>query len=728
MFFKKNVILACSLFLSPAVNVVVHADVPESTGHSASEVNAKPPLRHSHSHDLEEVVVKAHPLHEKGLSQSIEVLNGAELADALQSNLGATLAQQPGIRATSFGAAVGRPVIRGLGGPRIKTTEDSIDSLDVSVTSSDHAVTVEPFIAEQITVLKGASTLLYGAGAIGGVVDIETGRVPTSINEKEISGRGEIRGGDNQNTRAAAARLDGNFGSEVAWHIDAFSKEADDYEIPGFSESARFHAAEEAEESESEEEHEEGEEAFGVLEGSRYDIHGGAVGLSWAGDRGHIGFSVSVIDATYGLVGGHGHEEAHEDEEVEEIEEEHDEEGPGRIDLDQTRIDFSGKLLSPFSGIESLSARIGINDYEHAELEGDGEPGTVFENDAWEARIQAKHSPALGFSGVLGLQLGNREFSTSGEVELSEADEHAFVPPTEAKTTGLYWVGEREFSAFSLELGARIDAVDIKSREESGTVKLDFSTESASVGFVIPQSKAISWAVLFDYSERAPSIEELFSDGAHLASGTVERGDSLLGEESAFSSSISWAYETDALDVHLSVYHNVFDDFIYQASTGVEEDGLPVFDYLQNDAEFTGLDIEVGVHLLRVGDGDLDMRVTFDTVSAEIVENGGQDLPRIPANRFSTALVWESDVWRGKVTFSDVTSQDDVAPFELATDGYQDISAKLERTFEVGESTLNAFVQGRNLTDEEQREHVSFVKDLAPAPGRSLELGLQFSF
>ncbi|MFL0799528.1 MAG: TonB-dependent receptor [Agarilytica sp.] len=723
MFFNKNAILAASLCLSSAICVAAHAESSEA-GSDVSLKNDGKPKAHNHnhrSHQLEEVVVKAHPLHEKGLAQSIAVLSDTELADALQSNLGATLSQLPGIRSGSYGAAVGRPVIRGLGGPRVKTTEDTIDTLDVSVTSADHAVTVEPFIADQITVLKGASTLLYGAGAIGGVVDIETARLPTTINEKEFSGRAEVREGDNQNSSAAAARLDGNIGTGMAWHFDAFTKEADDYEIPGFSESARFHAAEEAEEAEEGElgeEHEEGEEAFGAVEGSRYDIQGGALGLSWVGERGHLGFSVSAIDATYGLVGGHGHEEHHDEEEGEEHEDHED--GPGFIKLEQTRFDFSGELLSPFSGFESLSVRFGVNDYEHVEVEGNGEVGTVFENDAWEARIQAKHLAIAGFSGILGLQLGDREFSADGE--------EAFIPPTETQMTGVYWVGEREFDAFSLELGARIENFNTESFGEDETVSVDFSTESASVGFIIPQSEAMSWTLLLDYSERAPSLEELFSNGPHLASGTFERGDQFLSEESAVNFTLSWAYETESVDAHVSVYRNDFDDFIYQEDTGGEEDGLPEFNYFQNDAKFIGLDIEIGVHLLDLAGGDLDLRATFDTVSGEIDTDGDQDLPRIPADRYSTALIWDNKVWRGRISFSDVSSQSDVAEFELASDGYQDVSAKLERTFELGKSKLNVFLQGRNLTDEEQREHVSLVKDRVPAPGRSLELGAQFSF
>ena len=191
----------------------------------------------AHDHDIEEVVVRAHLLSDGGASQSIDVLSGDALADSVRGSLGETVANIVGVRNASFGSAVGRPVIHGLGGARVKTTEDRIDSLDVSVTSTDHAVAVEPFIANQITILKGASTLLYGSGAIGGVVDTETGRIPVALNEEGLTGRAEVRAADNADATTAAFRLDGNAGDNFAWHVDAFSREADDYEFAGELES-----------------------------------------------------------------------------------------------------------------------------------------------------------------------------------------------------------------------------------------------------------------------------------------------------------------------------------------------------------------------------------------------------------------------------------------------------------------------------------------------------------
>ena len=670
--------------------------------------------RANNDDSLEEITIKAHPLHEQGLSQSVEVLRGAELADALDSNLGDTLAKQAGIRSASFGAAAGRPIIHGLGGARVKTTEDRIDTLDVSVTSTDHAVTVEPFIADQISVLKGASTLLYGSGAIGGVVDVETGRIPTEINERVISGRAEVRFDDNADTEIGVIRLDGNLGGEFAWHFDAFSKQADDYEIPGEAESAVLRALEEAEG----EEHDEEEEAFGIVEGSRFDLSGLSLGGSWITELGHFGASISESEGVYGLVGGHEEEEGEEGAEGEEGGEEEGEEAPGFIDFDQTRFDISAGLKNPFSGVSEIDFRLGVNDYQHVEVEGNGEVGSRFDNEAWEARLHLKHEQIAGFEGVFGLQLGDRDFSAVGE--------EAFVPPAETKTTGLYWVGERNFDSFSLELGARFENSETEPTNDSGLPQRDFDTTSASIGAVIPSSEAMTWSALFDYAERAPSIEELYSGGPHLATQTFEIGDVGLNEESSTNLSFSWAYEVDAFDAHVTLYRNDFSDFIFQASTGEIEDGLPVFVYRQANAEFVGLDLELGVHLYELAGGDLDLRMTYDTVSADL--DSGENLPRIPSDRLGFELIWHNDAWRAKLGFSDVGDQNDIAPFELRTEGYQDVSLKVEYNVALGGTNLTAFLQGRNLSDEEQRAHTSFVKDFVPAPGRRVEAGIRLVF
>ena len=187
--------------LSAAVSSAIHAQTPALQ-------------------EIEEVIVRAHPLSAEGLAQPVAVLSGETLNRVVSPSLAETLRDIPGVHSSSFGQAVGRPVIRGLGGPRVKVMEDRIDSLDVSVSSPDHMTMVEPFTAESIEVLKGPSTLLYGSGAIGGVVDVHTGRIPHKVPES-LSGSLELRDSDNANQRTAAGRIDGGVG-RLAFHFDGF--------------------------------------------------------------------------------------------------------------------------------------------------------------------------------------------------------------------------------------------------------------------------------------------------------------------------------------------------------------------------------------------------------------------------------------------------------------------------------------------------------------------------
>lgn len=686
---------------------------------------------------LEEIRVVAHPLAENGTAQNLTVVSGDELAREVNFSLGETLSGQAGIQSASFGSAVGRPIIHGLAGARVKTTEDRIDTLDVSVTSGDHAVGVDPLIAEQITVLRGPSTLLYGSGAIGGVVDVDTSRIH-EVALDQASGRVRLSAADNASATSGAIVLDAPLSSNAVLHVDGFFNDADDYDIPGFAESAFQIAAEEAEEdehghAEGEEEdeahgHDEEEEAFGVLEGSRAERQGGAIGLSFVGDRGFIGLSVSGLNSTYGLVGGHGHEEdeeeaEHEDDVDDDVVDhlhEEEEEGVGLIDLEQTRFDIEAQLNNPFAGFDSINFRLGFNDYQHEEIEGNGEVGTRFDNEAWEGRVELRHKPVAGFDGALGLQFGEREFSAIGE--------EAFVPPVDSDSLGVFWVGQRELGQLELEAGVRLEQVDY-APSVAELPDLDFNTFSASVGLVRNISDDWTVAGTVDVSRRAPTLEELYSDGPHLATSAFEIGDPSLEEEQVTSFNLSTSYRNDSFTLDSSVYLMQFDDYIYEVATGEEEDGLPVFRWRQDDAKFIGLNVQGLVHLVSFADGDLDFNFMFDLVRGELgTGSGNQNLPRIPASRSSFGLSWESPIWQVRADYLMVDDQRRIADFELPTSNYQDLSVFVQRTLLIADNELSLYLHGRNLTDDEQRHHGSIVKDFAPAPGRRVEVGVRLEF
>ncbi len=728
--------VGCALALFALIYAPIAAAAAEEAADAAAEA-ADP--------ELEEIVVIAHPLSAGGLAQAAVVLDGAQLERDLADNIGETVARQAGIHSASFGPAVGRPVVNGLGGPRVRIMEDRIDAMDVSVTSGDHAVTVDPAIANRVEVLKGPSVLLYGSGAIGGVVDVQTGRIPHEPADG-ISGRVIVRGTDNGDQRGTALRLDGG-GGQFAWHLDAFRRSADEYDIPGFAESARFRAAEEEEEHHDEDEHEEGEdhhdedhdvhedehedeEVFGHLPGSQTEGQGGAFGASWVGERGFVGVSFSQLKYDYGLPGGHahahGHEDEHEDEhhdeegaheeEAHDEHEEHEEEGNVTLDLEQTRFDFEAGIEEPFANASALNIRFGSNDYAHVEIEPNGEIATRFAVDSYEGRVEIVQNDDRGLDGAGGLQFSERSFSAVGE--------EAYVPPVDTSNVGVFAATEYGFDGFDLESGARFERVQHDPMAGDGA---SFSVFSVSLGAVVPSGNAL-FGIEGCYSSRAPVAIELYSHGAHLAVQSFEIGNPGLDVESAWhgSASLSWSGERARLNA--TAFAATFGDYIYAFADGTEEDGLPVRRYGQADAQLRGIDLAGSVTVAEFDGGSAALTFLADTVALTIDVSGNDNVPLVPPARVGMGLRVERGRYSADLDYLHVFEQSDNADFELPTDAYEDLRLHVAAEYELGSARVRAFLQGRNLTDDEQRHHSSIVKDMAPAPGRTIMIGAEVSF
>lgn len=672
---------------------------------------------------LEEVIVNGHPLSAEGLAQPFAVLEGDKLLRAQAPSIGETLTRLPSVHSTSFGQAVGRPVIRGLGGARVKVLEDRIDTLDASITSPDHATTIDPFISESIEVYMGPSTLVYGSGASGGVVDVHTGRIPHTIPEK-TSARLEVRGEDNSNRRTAAGRIDA--GTDLfAFHVDAFYRDADDYDIPGFAESSRLRALEEEAEHEGDEhgeehaEHEEGDEARGTLPGSYLETYGGAVGASYVGDTSFFGMSVSRYESNYGLP-GHSHDHHHEDDDHSEGE--HDDEGEehgagegtAELDMEQTRVDLEwGRQLSG-AGLESINFRVGYNDYSHVEFEPNGESGTKFESKGFEARFELAHSQWNGLDGSAGVQVSSTEFSALGE--------EAFVQPVDTESIGAFYVGQTSLNDLAIEGGLRLEHVD--HNPDAGR-SISFSLFSGSLGFIQPLSDRWQLTGQLDYSSRAPIAIELFADGAHLATQSYEIGDTNLDEEQASNVSVGVNYLSERWRLTANAYYTQFDGFIYEQATGAELDELPVLQWQQEDANFYGADAAAQWQALNWDRGSMSLNATVDIVRGKLDKGANRNLPRISPLRWSIGATLHWADLSAEIGYTRVEKQDDTADLELLTDAFNDVHLSLVYGLQFQSSALELFLNGNNLTDDEQRLHTSFIKDLAPQPGRSVELGVR---
>ena len=648
-------------------------------------------------HAIEEIQVIATPQEQTvaELAQSVTVLGGEELRRMQNANLGETLANELGISASSFGAGASRPVIRGLAGARVKMMEDGIDSLDVSTVSVDHAVGIDPLVAEQIEIFRGPTTLLYGSGAVGGVVNTVTRRIPEDLPDAPFEGAFELRGDTNANVRTGAVRLDGG-ADRFAWHFDAVSRDADDYDIPGFAELRP----------------EPGETPIGFLENSSFETTSAAAGGSWIGDSAFLGFSLSSYDSDYGVPGEHAHEdEGGEEEEEEEV---------VRIDLGQTRLDVKGGWIDLSGPVEAINFRIGLNDYEHQELEG-AAVGTLFENRAYEARVEFLHAPWGEWDGAFGVQLGEREFSAIGD--------EAFIPPVDTRTLGVFFLENREIDDWSLSFGGRLE----RQAHDPSSGQPDFSDTAASASFAairsLPQDYAL--ALHLAIAERLPVAEELYADGPHLATSTIEIGDSSIGTETSRHIDVGLRKTSESVTWTLTGFFTSFADFIFLRDTGLEdaEFELPIFVYSQQDADISGLEAELLMPIANLGMGEIDLRLTADYVRGELAD--GSNLPRLPPLRVGARLQYHSDRLTAGFEAKRFSEQTDIAAFEQPTPGYTMVNFDLDWALpaaRTGGIETSLFFKGMNLLDEDARRHTSLVKEFAPLPGRNFVVGLRAEF
>ena len=678
--------LLASVFLLPAAFNSASAQAQDTTDEDVIVVTASPLNR-----SVDEAIT--------GLS----ILTDDDLEDRLAATIGETLKLEPGVSSTSFGAGASRPIIRGQGGDRVRVLLNGVGSIDASSASPDHAVAAEPAQAERIEVLRGASILRYGSSGSGGVVNSIDGRIPSEFPDGNTDVAVRVGASSVDLGRQAAASIDQRAGNFV-FHFDGTFREADDYRIPTEAES----------EAQLESEGEEIPEDFDEnrdLENSFAESGSLTAGVSYIGDNGFIGIAVNNFTSTYGIPGGHeeGEEEGEEGEEGGEEEEE--EEGGVFIDLDQTRVDLNAGL--DLGGpIERLQVFAGYADYEHTEFEGPGEVGTVFSNEGFEIRAEAIQAAIGTWKAAHGVQYRERDFSAIGE--------EAFVPPTVTEQLGVYTFHELEIGNGHIEAAGRYERTN-QENSVSGE-EVDFDLFSISGGGNLFLADGFRVGVNGFRTERAPTTEELFSDGPHLATSQFEIGDSTLGKEVATGAEASARYADSARSISVNAFYTDYSDYIFEQETGEIEDGLPVFQFVGEDAEFYGFEAVGETDLVDVGTFQLsaDSLVEFVRATAE-----SGDLPRIPPLSVLSGLEAESDRLKLRAEWEYVSEANDVAAFELPTDSYNQINAFLTWKAPVdSKQDVQLRVSVLNIFDVEARQHASFLKDVVPLPGRNVRFSI----
>lgn len=666
-------------------SALAELDVPEA-GEARIEFRLDPG---SHR---EEVVVSARPEAQTAAEslQPVAILAGADLALRAAPTLGATLEREAGVAASSYAPGASRPVIRGLGGERIRILDEGIGTGDAAGASEDHAVALDPSTAEKIEVVRGPAVLLYGSSAIGGVVNVLGGRIPDRDSGSTVGGSVNVGGSTASDEWNSAASLGGTLGS-IGWKLSGFARDAGDLETPD-----------------------------GVADNTAQEGRGGDLGLSWIGERGYIGASYSRFESLYGIPGSHGDEEEERraGRPASPFDEDEGEHGDDvTIDMVRDRFDVAGEWSVPRGFVESVRLRWGLVDYTHSELEG-AEVGTTYANDGWEGRIEARHRPLGPASGSFGLQFSEQQLEARGE--------EAFVPSSRTRTSSAFVFERLGKGDVQGEVGLRWESQTIDPRGDDLPTR-DLDGLSASAGVVARFTGGWSLALSLIRSERLPSAQELFSDGPHAATREYQLGDPGLDPETSLGGDLTLRRGEGRLTGELTLFASRFADFITLVPTGEDIDGLPVFVYEQTDATFAGAELHGDLELLHAEPHHFNLELTGDWVRAES-SDGGEPLARIPPPRAGLGLRYENQGISARVEMRVAGRQDRVAPFETETDGYTLWSASIGYRLVLGATVHDLLLRGENLTDELARNHVSPLKDELPLAGRSLAVSWRVGF
>ena len=656
---------------------------------------------------LDTIRIKAHPLEQtsKDFAVADTVVDQKRLAQGAVT-IGEALSGETGISSNQFGAGSSRPVIRGQDGPRVKILQNSSENIDVSTLSPDHAVTVDPALAKQVEVIRGPSTLLFGAGTVGGLVNVADSKLPTALPEKGYEGNVGLRYNTGSDEKLATAGVTLGLGDQVALRVEGLKREANDYIAPDY-----VH---------------EGEKERRVdntfAKGQTVNV-----GLSWIYDRGFTGISYSNRQDQYGLP-GHSHEyeschlhglslhcgeHDHDEEGHDHEDHDHDhahEAGPW-IDLKSERYDVRTELDDPFAGFKKLRAQASYTDYQHDEIEEDT-IATRLKNKGYDGRLELVHNPLGAWEGVIGTQYGQQKLELTGE--------EAFLAPNTTKKWSVFALEHAQLNDVHVELAARADQQKIDIDDSS---KKDFDGSAFSV------SGAANWefapnyklSLVTSHQERLPLAQELYADGGHFATNTYELGNDQLSKEKSNNVELGFHYDDNTFDYHVHVYHNWFDDYIYAQTLDRYKD-FRLVQYAQDKAKFYGAEAEAGYQISPI----YKLSVFGNYVRGKI---DNDNAPRVPAGRLGTKLNADfDDHWSGSAEYYHVFQQDKIAAYETDSQSYNMLNLGVAYSGNYSNvSDYRVFLNANNLLDDQVYQHASFLSTI-PQVGRNFSVGVNFSF
>jgi iron complex outermembrane recepter protein len=724
--------------LTIAIAAVFGASI--AIAQEAVSTGASPSPSPSGTTEVERVVVSGGAIEssETDKAQSVTILSEDNLKSQTQPTLGDTLATQPGVGGSGFTGGASRPIIRGQGDNRIRVLNNGTEVFDVSNLSPDHAPSVSTLLSQSIEVVRGPATILYGSGAIGGVVNVTDNLIPVEQPPTQISGEVDGRFDSVDLERSGAMALTISPFQHFVIHAEGSILRTDDRDIPGFALDQRIRA-----ELTPEQRHDNGfgGNPFGTVPNTMVETKDFGIGASYVWDKGYFGASYTRFLSYYGVP---------DDPEV-------DEPGvpPARVHINMRKDQYNvrSSVIDPLPWFSVANLKFVYTDYKHDELDNN-KVGATFKTNGVDSRIELVHQPMGLFEGSIGSQVFYKHLSVLGG--------EAFLQPTDTLAVAGFVFEEVKLAPVRLQFGVRVehDAISINSSDPELTSLTspsqkdqDFLPVSGAAGAIYDFAKDWQLALNLTYSQRAPTAEELFARGPHAATFQFIIGDPNLDVEINRSVDLSVRRTAGRVTGFVSGFYTSYDGFIDFTPTGEFEDGLRVFIYTPKNATFYGGEGRVDFHLLPLnitkisessdsksvkniitGGGqileknpnDLFLRLQADYVHAE--DSTGEPLPRITPFRWGVSLNYESEHWTAGIEGWLVDSQNRVAQFETTTPNYTFFNVSAGYKFQRWRTYNYLYVRATNLLDAEGRDHLSFLKEVFPLPGRGVVVGLRSTF
>ena len=603
------------------------------------------------------------------------VFSGSKLRQNLSRTIAETIAYEPGIAQRSMGPAPARPVLRGLGGDRLLMIEDGERTGDLSATCSDHAVAIEPMTTERIEVVRGPHTLLYGSNALAGVVNVVRGYVP-SERPDGLGGSVTYQGESVNRGLSGGLTLEQPLGP-LALRFDSSLRNADDIATPR-----------------------------GVLTNTNIRTGNASVGLSLVRPWGHVGASGSLYNSDYGIPpdpeGGH----------------------PGgiSIDLQRQHLEGRGEIVTGPDWLQRLELHHSFSRYQHGEFEASGALGLEFGLLTHNSGALA-HLDRMGpfENGAVGLWYEYRNYAAAGL---------NYTPPAEEYAGALFAYQEWEHGPWAANAALRVDArrVDPREGEERDSPRVgrietrDFAGMSAGLSNHYRASSTLTLGTTLMRTFRAPGIEELFSEGPHLAAYSFEVGNGALDSERGLGLELFADYDREEGHLHLAVFRNAINGYIFPKNTGEKS--------LKRDDLF--LYQTVGERVLMYGaEANFDWRLveswkvagTLSYVRGRLIDLDDEPLPRLPPLQGNLALTCEpTEALSATIDVRLAAEQDQVGEFEEPTEGYAVLDLSTQYYVQWGGRLHTFSLTLENATDAVYRNHLNRVKEILPEPGRNLRL------